>query len=510
MWSPHVNLQWIIQSVGWRDLVIIVVTALVTRWVYFNLICVYLSPLRKLPGLPYRPLVGNMLDALSGEAMSTAIRWIKQCKSLTIRYYYFGGKERILTADPKVFRHVMITNEKNYVRVLPKTPFIQLMGKALFFLSGDVHHSMRKLLNPAFSINVLQNMLPVFENKAHSMVSLWLEECRQAGNQPVQINVQDFMTRITLDTVCITGLDYNIHAIGSGDTAGVKIFTRYLRQVGGRTISSSFIPFYYHLPFAANRQRWEDEKYIISLIKERIQAKRQQYWDGCENTAAVKDFLSLLVLARDEDGQSLPDNLVFQNVTGIMFAGFDTTSVTLTWALLLLASYPDIQTRAREEVLEVCADPTQPLTHETLDKLGYLNCVLKETQRLYPVVSNTTRRALEEDNIDGMEIPAGTNIVLHLGALHRSEENWPDAEKFEPERFMSTTVEPYHHLPFITGPYMCIGSKYALLEMKTVLASILREFRLQLVPGYTFRRIQALSVKPHPPLMLAVTKLSHV
>ncbi|WAR01054.1 CP4V2-like protein [Mya arenaria] len=467
MWSLHVNLQWIIQSVGWRDLVIIVVTAL-------------------LPGLPYRPLVGNMLDALSGEAMSTAIRWIKQCKSLTIRYYYFGGKERILTADPK------------------------LMGKALFFLSGDVHHSMRKLLNPAFSINVLQNMLPVFEDKAHSMVSLWLEECRQAGNQPVQINVQDFMTRITLDTVCITGLDYNIHAIGSGDTAGVKIFTRYLRQVGGRTISSSFIPFYYHLPFAANRQRWEDEKYIISLIKERIQAKRQQYWDGCENTAAVKDFLSLLVLARDEDGQSLPDNLVFQNVTGIMFAGFDTTSVTLTWALLLLASYPDIQTRAREEVLEVCADPTQPLTHETLDKLGYLNCVLKETQRLYPVVSNTTRRALEEDNIDGMEIPAGTNIVLHLGALHRSEENWPDAEKFEPERFMSTTVEPYHHLPFITGPYMCIGSKYALLEMKTVLASILREFRLQLVPGYTFRRIQALSVKPHPPLMLAVTKLSHV
>ena len=86
------------------------------------------------------------------------------------------------------------------------------------------------------------------------------------------------------------------------------------------------------------------------------------------------------------------------------------------------------------------------------------------------------------------------------------EENWENPEKFIPERFMVDT-EPYKHLPFIAGPHMCIGHKFAMLEMKMVLCSLLREFEFSLVPNYTFRRIQALSVKPRPPLVLNVRRI---
>ena len=89
----------------------------------------------------------------------------------------------------------------------------------------------------------------------------------------------------------------------------------------------------------------------------------------------------------------------------------------------------------------------------------------------------------------------------------RSEENWTDPDKFIPDRFLSD-IEPYKHMPFITGPYMCIGQKFALFEMKIVLISLLRDFEFEVVPGYKFRRIQALSVKPHPPLVLNVNKIT--
>ena len=93
-----------------------------------------------------------------------------------------------------------------------------------------------------------------------------------------------------------------------------------------------------------------------------------------------------------------------------------------------------------------------------------------------------------------------------IHSIFRSEENWEDPESFFPERF-NKEIESYKHLPFITGQYMCIGQKFAQFEMKIILACLLRQFEFSLVPGYEFKRIQALSVKPHPPLVLNVRKI---
>lgn len=178
----------------------------------------------------------------------------------------------------------------------------------------------------------------------------------------------------------------------------------------------------------------------------------------------------------------------------------------MTWLLLQLATHPNIQSRVREEILREIPNESLPLSHEVLDRLKYLACVIKETQRLFPVVSSTTRRALEDDVIDGQSIPAGTTITLHIGALHRMPENWDDPEEFRPERFQQE-VPPYKHMPFITGPYMCIGHKFALFEIKTVMVTLLRKFEFSLIPEFKFRRIQSLSVKPHPSLELFVSRV---
>ncbi|KAK3590402.1 hypothetical protein CHS0354_002218 [Potamilus streckersoni] len=182
------------------------------------------------------------------------------------------------------------------------------------------------------------------------------------------------------------------------------------------------------------------------------------------------------------------------------------TSVGLTWVMLQLAQYPHIQKNVREELKLLIPNPATPLTFEVLDKLHYLTCVIKETMRLFPPVSNITRCAIHDDTISGYRIPAGTVINLHIGALHRMPQNWEDPETFYPERFMED-FGAYKFLPFIAGPHTCIGNKFAMLEMKSVLAVLVRDFEFSMAPGYKYRRVQGVTAKPNPPLLLQVKKI---
>nr|KAG5689872.1 hypothetical protein BaRGS_002383 [Batillaria attramentaria] len=198
-----------------------------------------------------------------------------------------------------------------------------------------------------------------------------------------------------------------------------------------------------------------------------------------------KDLLSALLAAKDEEGNSLPDNIIYSQVGGFLFAGFETTSIGLTWTLLMLAQYPEVQTKARQEVMSLLPDQEQPITAAIVEKLVYLTCVVKESLRLFPPVTVHFRQSINDDVIQGYKIPAGTKIGLASGALHRLPENWDDPDTFKPERFLKE-YDPYAFLPFSAGPFMCIGHGFAMTEMKVVLARLLRSFDLAMVPSYKF------------------------
>lgn len=467
-------------------------------YLYKLLLAPLFSPLRKIPGCPFIPIVGNMLEARKAEPMTNAIRWMKRYNSKIIRFYYFGGQERLLVADPNICRQILVTNSRNYARPTVLSIFQRYTGTApLFVLSGEAHHVIRKISNPAFSPSVLYDMIPVFQEKAINLCATWekLQESANTGYSDVEM--QKNLQTMTLDVICKCGFGY--------DTDFLKSPTSSEDEDGIRSIVSGvregfldFLPFSKYFPTKARRKMNKDVQFTKELTEKIIRNQQNN------PKSSKRDILTMLTTACDVEGTHLSKRELVDHVFGFLLAGFDTTSVALTWILLQLSERPDLQEKVRQEILSVLGeDVNKTLAHEDLDALKLTTAVIKETQRLFPVIPTLFRTALADDNLNGYHIPKGTIVGLHFGALHRL--NWENPDKFDPGRFLEAeSVAPMTFLPFSYGPYMCIGHKFSMMEMKTVLSVLLRKFVFQPTPGFVYRKFQSAVLKPNPPAIIRI------
>uniref|UniRef100_A0A182S9V5 Cytochrome P450 n=1 Tax=Anopheles maculatus TaxID=74869 RepID=A0A182S9V5_9DIPT len=168
-----------------------------------------------------------------------------------------------------------------------------------------------------------------------------------------------------------------------------------------------------------------------------------------------------------------------------MRQGHDTTTAGISWVLFLLALHPDVQERVCEEIESIFPpDDNRPATMQDLNELKLLERCIKEALRLYPSVSFFGRTLSEDIQLGGYHVPAQTIVGIHAYHVHRDERYYPEPEKFDPDRFLPENTEnrhPYAYIPFSAGPRNCIGQKFALLEEKSLVSSILRRYRLRSV-----------------------------
>ncbi|XP_074185874.1 cytochrome P450 4V2 isoform X2 [Rhinolophus sinicus] len=190
-------------------------------------------------------------------------------------------------------------------------------------------------------------------------------------------------------------------------------------------------------------------------------------------------FLDLLLNVTDDEGNKLSHNDIREEVDTFMFEGHDTTAAAINWALYLLGSYPEVQKTLDNELDEVFGKSNRPATLEDLKKLKYLECVIKETLRIFPSVPMIARNINQNCKIGEYDISKGCQALIVFYALHRDPKYFPDPEEFKPERFFpenSKGRHPYAYVPFSAGPRNCIGQRFAMMEEKTILSCILRHF----------------------------------
>lgn len=239
------------------------------------------------------------------------------------------------------------------------------------------------------------------------------------------------------------------------------------------------------IPTRHNRQLRQARRTLDQVIYRMIQERRQRGEDK-------GDFLSMLMLAKDEDtGEGMTDEQVRNEISLMMFAGHETTAVALTWAFYLLSQHPAAEDKLHAELAEVLSERTP--TVQDLPSLRYTRRVIEETLRLYPPALGVNRQSVEADEIGGYRLPANASVSLIFYNVHRDPRFWEAPEQFEPERFTperSVERHPFAYLPFGGGPRQCIGSTFALTEAQLVLACIAQRCRLRLAPGHP--------VKPNP------------
>ncbi|MBE9033587.1 cytochrome P450 [aff. Roholtiella sp. LEGE 12411] len=226
------------------------------------------------------------------------------------------------------------------------------------------------------------------------------------------------------------------------------------------------------------RRRQQIDKLIYAEIHERR-------W---QNDAERTDILSLLMSARDENGQQMTDEELRDQLVSLLLLGYETTAGVLAWVFYLIHSHPEVQNQLMQE-LNTLDNPTNP---EAITQLPYLTAVCQETLRIYPIALICTPRMVREAvEIMGNKFTSGTILVPCIYLAHRRAETYPQPEQFRPERFLNQKFSPYEYLPFGGGYRGCIGAVFSMYEMKLVLATILSRFQLALTdnrPVHPIRR----------------------
>ncbi|NXI40981.1 CP4V2 protein, partial [Galbula dea] len=358
------------------------------------------------------------------------------------------------------------------------------LGAGLLTSTGDKWRSRRKMITPTFHFTILTDFLEVM-NEQGAILLKKLE--KHVDKEPFDVFLD--ITLCALDIICETAMGKNVGAQKNKDSEYVCAVYRMSDLIHGRQKSPWFWSDLSYMLFKEGREHKRNLKilhnFTDTVIAEKAaeNAKQTKYNTDSNHeengSRKRKAFLDMLLSATDDEGNKLSYKDIREEVDTFMFEGHDTTAAAMNWALYLLGHNPEVQKKVHRELDEVFGNTERPVTMDDLKKLRYLECVVKESLRLFPSVPLFGRALKEDCWIRGYQIPKGTNVVVLTYALHRDPEIFPDPEEFRPERFLPENCKgrhPYAYVPFSAGPRNCIGQRFAQIEEKTLLALILRRF----------------------------------
>ena len=366
-----------------------------------------------------------------------------------------------------------------------------LVGEhSLVLLEGAAHQRQRQLLMPPFHGDRMRSYAQVIQAITTKTMSQWQVGARFA--------VRPVMQSISLQVIlkAVFGLNE-----GSRYEALQQALSRMLDGFGSPI--GSMLLFYSFLqkdwgawsPWGRFlRLRQEVDALIYAEIADRRRAP----------DATRTDILALLMATRDPEGQPLSDIELRDELVTLLFAGHETTASALAWALYWVAFLPNVRAQLLSEIDGLHA--TGNLDPMAIARLPYLSAVCQETLRLYPIAINAFPRVVKQPiTLAGYELKAGTVIMPSIYLAHRRAAVYPEPHQFRPERFLERQFAPYEYLPFGGGDRRCIGSAFALFEMKLVLFELLSKLELRLTSTKPIRPIRrGLTVAPSDQLRLQI------
>jgi cytochrome P450 len=381
----------------------------------------------------------------------------------------------IFTGDPDVLR----AGEANVVLA----PF--LGHDSVLLTDGPRHRRKRRLMMPPFHGERMQLYGEVMRAITDRVIDAW----PVGRGFPIHEETQ----RITLDVIlrAVFGLDDGgeLDALRRRLVAGATLVTRNpLLMV--KALQRDLGPL----------TAWRDVTRLRDEVDAMLFAEfaRRRAEDRTDRT----DVLSLLLAARDEDGEPMSNQELRDEMITLLLAGHETTATTLAWVVHYVLAHPAVHARLQEE-LAAWRDERVPGSGD----LPYLDAAIKETQRLMPIIPLVGRRLQAPTTIGGHALPAGVVAAPCIYLAHRRSDVWEDPASFQPERFLRKRPTPYEFLPFGGGNRACLGAAFASFEMKIVLARILARVELQGVPGYRPRIVRrGIAFAPSEGMPVVVTR----
>ncbi|KAJ6579630.1 cytochrome P450 [Mycena vulgaris] len=422
----------------------------------------------------------------------------------------FGGRRTIL-CDPKAVNHFYSMERSVYVKPkLHRAVIANLFGRGLLWAEGESHKRQRKALTPAFSNAAIRRLTSIFYDSAYKMKGYWDATIDNTPDGAI-IDVEHWMNLVALDSIGIAGFSHDFRSLDGEYSAVAAAFDSLSFEGTGVLSNLVFIlgtqlPFLAHLPTARNRIMKGLRRTMSGIADELLEKTRREKKSHITDETADRSVIGLLLKAEEDDAElHMNETEIMAQMNVLLLAGYETTSISLTWALIELAKTPERQAKLREELAQFGA--TDPTWDQLVSGLPYLDSVVLEILRLHPPVEQTTRQAMVDDIlpigepittasgdvVNSIAVAKGSLVTVSIRCMNRSEVFWgANAKGFDPERWLTLNDDPLrakeiqghrHLITFLDGPRTCLGKSFALAEFKAALSVLIRNYTFEFPEG---------------------------
>ncbi len=441
------------------------------------------QPFAATPTLPPGPrdprIVQSLRYALAPYAtIDRATRDFGDCYTVKA----IGQPTMVVFSHPEAVKEIFASDGENLRAGEGNKPIIgPILGShSILVLDGARHHRERRMMGPPLHGERMHVYGRLMREIANGVIDGW-----PTGRPfPIHHEMQGITLEVMLravfgveDARLLTELRARLARFLSqadSPTAAFIAIGAFQHELGGLTPWGRFV-----------RNRSHVQRVLVDEI-----ARRR-----AEGTAGRTDILSLLIEARDDQGQAMRDEELLDEMFTLLMAGHETTATSLAWVFHHVLGRPDVLARLREEIARVSG--ARPIEPQQVPHLEYVDAVIKESARLTPVATNIVRLLNAPMRIGGHDLPAGIAVSACIYSTHRRPELWPEPERFDPDRFLGARPAPNTFFPFGGGVRRCLGAAMATYEMKIVLAEVLRRVELRVAPGYRPRPVlRAITIAP--------------
>jgi cytochrome P450 len=442
-----------------------------------------------------RPPAPAPLERTPGPLNFLRIVWNGPIESLTRAHYELPIliAKTILgpvayVSEPAALRHVLIENTSNYTRApLQREIFAASLGGGLLTAEGRQWRLQRRLIGPMFTPKIVGGFAGAMADGARSLVESW-----GTHRDKTRIDIAAELPRATVHI-----LERTLFHDGLGrDPDKLHRALIHVFDTAGRLDPLDALRAPRWLP-RIGRLRARSSLALFARTADAVVATRCQRLASAPNSVP-RDLLTVLLARQDaETGSGLSISEVKDNIVTFIAAGSETTASALTWALFLLSLDPEWRERIEAETDREL--PDGHYVEGSLERLLVTRAVIEESMRLYPPVPLTTRQAIGPDRLLGQQIAPGTMVIVAPWLIHRHRLLWEQPDAFDPSRFLPGARERiarFSYLPFGAGPRACIGGSFVMQEMIIILATIVRSFRLDVVPNHRTWPVNHVTLRP--------------
>ncbi|CCL99010.1 uncharacterized protein FIBRA_01018 [Fibroporia radiculosa] len=417
------------------------------------------------------------------------------------------GVSRVILCDPKAISHFYSRETFGYVRTeVTKRSIENTVGRGVLWAEGDSHKRQRKSLSPAFSNVAVRALTPIFFDSAYKIKSAWDSMIQSESGDSAIIEVQSWMNHLSLDSIGIAGFSHDFGTLHGRHSAVGELFGAFgMLKPTFLNTATFVVGLVFPILTRAPTQFRVLVKRLNTIMGEVGEELLNNIQKESQTGVKIDDKSIIGLLIKAESGSADSSQLSRDEMKTLIFAGFESTSISLTWALVELCRHPEVQTKLREELSQFSS--SDPSWDQLMNGLPYLDAVFHENLRHHPPVGETTRVATADDVlplsipfrtpagavVDHVAVSKGQAITVPIHCMNRSCEFWgPDAKKFDPERWLcpdglpkrAQDIQGHRHLlSFVDGPRTCLGRGFAQAEFKAVLSVMVRHYAFEFKDG---------------------------